>query len=80
VISKDDPNPLDDDRVQNAIHLTLQGRDLADAERLMAEAGWPDGFGLRLLLSRFEKHGGSEAEAQMLREKLRRIGVRVEIY
>jgi hypothetical protein len=44
----------------------------------MFEAGWPDGFTLNLLMSRFKNEGGSEGEADLLIKKLRKIRVRIE--
>jgi len=44
----------------------------------MVEAGWPEGFSVNLALSKFTEVGGSEGEADILIEKLGRIGVRVE--
>jgi len=77
-VSAASKDPLDDVRVQKAIRLALQGEDIGQAERLMHEAGFPTGFPLNLLMSRFRNAGGSETEADVLIGKLKAIGVRVE--
>ena len=77
-ISPESKNPLRDRRVAEAIQLVLRGEDITKGKRLMFEAGWPNGFSLNLLMSRFKKFGGSEGEAELLIKKLRKIGVRVK--
>ena len=77
-MSSESRDPLNDVRVQDAVRYILQGKDVRQGKRLMAEAGYPEGFTLNLLMSRFRKAGGSEGGADLLIEKLKTIGVRVQ--
>lgn len=77
-ISPETKNPLSDTRVTDAIELVLRGEDISKGKRLMFAAGWPNGFSLNLLMSKFKKFGGSEGEADLLIKKLSVIGIRVK--
>ena len=75
--SSDRRNPMADQRISQALRLALRGEDPELARRMMFEAGYPNGFSLEFLLSRFKAAGGNEPEADILIAKVQNIGVQV---
>jgi hypothetical protein len=71
-------DPLDDPRVRRAVELSLRQTDIDQARRLLAEAGYRDGFALHLRMSRFLEAGASVSAAEMLTHNLALVGIRVE--
>ncbi len=72
--------PIRDKRVLEAIRMGIEYENWPQARKLMADAGYPEGIQVNLLLSRFEQKGSSieSAEIQILVEYLAEIGIWVD--